>query len=103
MLDELRDLFLRALKFDSKDKFDRIPLIREWNEAVDHVQEVFNHMTDKDQNLVPVVRCGYCKYWKQRDNREYGLCVKHRGIWLNSDFCSKGEHKDGGHDDESEM
>lgn len=54
MLDELRDLFLRALKFDSKDKFDRIPLIREWNEAVANVQEVFDRMTDKDPRLVEV-------------------------------------------------
>ena len=49
---------------------------------------------------IEVIRCGQCKHWKQRDNREYGLCVKHRGIWLNSDFCSKGESKDGGQDDD---
>ena len=45
-------------------------------------------------DVVKVIRCGQCKYWKQRDNREYGLCVKHKGVWLNSDFCSKGECKD---------
>ena len=49
-------------------------------------------------DVVEVLRCGQCKYWKQRDNREYGLCVKHKGIWLNSDFCSKGERKDGEQD-----
>lgn len=47
-------------------------------------------------NMVEVVRCGECKHWKQRDNREYGLCAKHRGVWLNSDYCSKGEYKEGG-------
>lgn len=49
-------------------------------------------------DVVKVIKCGQCKYWKQRDNREYGLCAKHEGIWLNSDFCSKGENKDGGQD-----
>jgi hypothetical protein len=47
-------------------------------------------------NVVEVMRCGQCKCWKQRENREYGLCAKHSGIWLNSDFCSQGEPKDGG-------
>lgn len=47
-----------------------------------------------------VIRCGQCKHWKRRDNREYGLCAKHRGVWLNSDYCSKGEYKDGGQEND---
>lgn len=43
-----------------------------------------------------VIECANCKYWKQRSNREYGLCGKHSGVWRNLDYCSKGEHKDGG-------
>ena len=50
-------------------------------------------------DVVEVVRCANCKHWKQRDNREYGLCAKHRGVWLNSDYCSKGERKSGGQND----
>lgn len=60
-------------------------------------EEVIRSLPPAD--VVEVVRCGQCKHWKQRDNREYGLCAKHRGIWLNSDFCSKGERKNGGQND----
>ena len=49
-------------------------------------------------DVAGVVRCRDCKYWGQRSEREYGLCNRHRGVWLNSDYCSKGERKDGGQD-----
>ena len=45
MLDELRNLFFRALKCD--DDITAIVLINEWNEAVKQVQDVFNNMTSK--------------------------------------------------------
>lgn len=60
MLDELRNLFLRALKCD--DGFTATVLVDEWNEAVKRVQNVFDNMTDKDSNAVPVVRCKDCKH-----------------------------------------
>lgn len=31
-----------------------MPLIEEWNDAIAHVQEVFDRMTDKDPRLVEV-------------------------------------------------
>ncbi len=48
MLDELRNLFLRALKCD--DGITAIVLVNEWNEAVKQVQKVFDNMTDKASN-----------------------------------------------------
>lgn len=45
MLDELRNLFLRALKCD--DGITAIALINEWNEAVKQVQDVFDNITSK--------------------------------------------------------
>ena len=51
MLSELRHLFLRALEFNGDNP---MPLIAEWNDAIAHVQEVFDRMTDKDSRLVEV-------------------------------------------------
>ena len=45
MLDELRNLFLRALKCD--DGITAIALINKWNEAIKQVQDVFDNMTSK--------------------------------------------------------
>lgn len=45
MLDELRNLFLRALKCD--DGITATVLVDEWNEAVKRVQKVFDNMTSK--------------------------------------------------------
>lgn len=45
MLDELRNLFLQALKCN--DGITAITLINEWNEAVKQVQNVFDNMTSK--------------------------------------------------------
>lgn len=44
MLDELRRLFLEALRFDGDDA---MPLVEKWNFAVKRVQEIFDGMTDK--------------------------------------------------------
>lgn len=49
MFDELLYLFLRALEFDGDDP---LPLIKEWNATIAHVQEVFDRMTDKNLRLV---------------------------------------------------
>ena len=51
MLGELQHLFLRALKFNGDNP---MTLISEWNDAIAHVQEVFDRMTDKDPRLVEV-------------------------------------------------
>lgn len=48
MLSELRHLFLRALEYNGDNP---MPLIVEWNDAISHVQEAFDRMTDKDPRL----------------------------------------------------
>lgn len=94
MLDELRNLFLRALKCD--DGFTATVLVDEWNEAVKRVQNVFDNMTDKDPNAVPVVRCKDCKYCRRVDEFEYwceGFCSPARLV-RKDDFCSHGNLND---------
>lgn len=99
MLDELRDLFLAALKFDGEDA---MPLVRDWNLAVKHVQEYFNDLTYKDPNAVPVVRCRDCKHRVKNscDSVEFYEC-DHMGlgqtrVGVKDDFfCADGERKGG--------
>lgn len=97
MLDELRDLFLAALKFEGNDA---MPLVNRWNEAVKRVQAVFDNMTSKTVDAAPVVRCRDCKWYKESPllapNR---FCYrlkdrdgKHIGYNFSElDFCSRGE------------
>lgn len=96
MLDELRNLFLRALKCD--DGITATVLVDEWNEAVKRVQNVFDNMTDKDPNAVPVVRCKDCKHSKGACIDLWGEpaieCITgqtHSDDW----FCANGERKGG--------
>ena len=91
MLDELRDLFLAALKFDGENA---MPLVRDWNLAVKRVQESFDRLTDKDPNAVPVVRCKDCKYWNT--NNYYHSCGLLNIVVNNGDFfCADGEREGG--------
>lgn len=90
MLDELRDLFLAALKFEGNNA---MPLINRWNEAVKRVQAVFDSMADKTVDAVPVVRCKDCK-WYRTDG---GYCGwRDMGDDLSENFyCADGERKGG--------
>lgn len=45
LFDELRNLFLRALRFDGNDA---TVLVTSWNEEIDYIQSVFDNMTSKD-------------------------------------------------------
>lgn len=52
-------------------------------------------------DVVEVVRCGECKYWEHRPDRQYDLCAYLIGAKFSrtpEDFCSRGERK-GGQDD----
>lgn len=50
MLDELRNLFLQALKCD--DGITATVLVDKWNEAIKRVQDVFDNMTSKVSKLI---------------------------------------------------
>lgn len=51
MLDELRNLFLRALKCD--DGITATILVDEWNEAIKRVQGAVDNMTSKASKSQP--------------------------------------------------
>lgn len=97
MLDELRDLFLAALKFEGNDA---MPLVNRWNEAVKRVQAVFDNMTSKTVDAAPVVRCRECQYGEYDDTIEDEYCYHctYGGFPYNKadHFCSDGERKRGG-------
>ncbi len=110
MLDELRDLFFRALDSDSTDpiSFSRLHLITEWNEAITRVQEVFYRMTDKDPQLVEVrhgrwindrglYRCTACgELW----TIGWATCISLEQMNKNCPYCPQcGAVMDGGQDD----
>lgn len=65
MLDELRDLFLAALRFDGDDARQ---LITAWNAEIERLQAVFDNMTDK---TVPVVRCKDCRWLKFKSVKNF--------------------------------
>ena len=54
----------------------------------------------KGTDLVPVVRCGQCKYWQGNDSDyDYGYCYAKDGhgfghAWGKNDFCSYGERRE---------
>ena len=52
MLEELRKLFLAALK--DNNEAEQTVLVHKWNEEVKHIQEVFDRMTDK-KTLIPLI------------------------------------------------
>ena len=51
------------------------------------------------KDMVPVVRCEDCKYWKSYGGsmKYYGECegTSKEEMWGEDDFCSHGERKDG--------
>ena len=52
------------------------------------------------ENVVPVIRCGQCKYWQGNDgDHDYGYCYAKDGqgfghAWGKNDFCSYGEKRE---------
>jgi len=94
MLDELRDLFLAALTFDGDDA---MPLVIKWNKEIDRIQAVFDRMTDKGVDAVPVVRCKDCKHYQHDAFLDHDWCD---GRCVTPDyFCADGERRsmDGGY------
>ena len=95
MLDELRDLFLAALKFEGNDA---MPLVNRWNEAVKRVQAVFDNMTSKNVDAVPVCRCEDCKFGT---NDPTGIVICRMASYPNyatrnqNWYCADGERKGG--------
>ncbi len=75
-----------------------MPLIAEWNDAIAHVQEVFDRMTDKDPRLVEVRHGRWI-------NGRCSECGEHAPFWALattyylSKFCHGcGAKMDGGQD-----
>lgn len=68
MLNELRRLFLEALRFDGDDA---MPLVEKWNFAVKRVQGIFDGMTDKSS--VQYIADKLAAY---EDAEEQGLLVR---------------------------
>lgn len=47
-------------------------------------------------DVVEVMRCGECKWWKLSEYNTFGIhvCQKFSGVRGEHDFCSRGEKKD---------
>ena len=104
MLDELRDLFLRALEFDGDNT---MPLIAEWNDAISHVQEVVDRMTDKDTRLAEVRHGRWHRFSKGSGSHNgviilsdaFQCTVCKESFWNKSNYCPSCGAKNGGQDE----
>ena len=63
-----------------------------FNDCLERVHDAIDNVPDAD--VVEVVRCKDCKYWKHEEDVDL-TCDEFCGYRASNDFCSYGERKGG--------
>ena len=65
------------------------------NKVCDHNKYGFENCGNYiPKDVVGVVRCKDCKYFRKEDDCRIARCMIHRTLMFDIDFCSSGERKD---------
>lgn len=49
-----------------------------------------------EKDIVPVVRCKYCKFWDKESDGERRYCAASGSYWRADEYCSDGERRKDG-------